>query len=388
MSAPRALGCPSCGGAVAPPLGSRKTRCSYCGKDLFYTGEDFLPCLVLPPAVGDEDLHKASLKLFESPWMPSGLRRRAVLLQKHRTYIPFYLLSGKRGGVLATGRERVKTPLPRQSVVDRFSASSGETMGSGYQLNRPEVVVEEDSRVVLGDFRYLYPAVSLESWDFFDEDLRDVVTSNLESARPASVPDLVRDGEVVDANIPLKTIVEKGVASFSKVTGDLKVLELTALVVYVPVQFLTFRYKGEIVSLTIEEVQGTNLSGRLPFRRDWAFLAGLALTAVLAFFVGQFGRTLAEFIGGTEAIRQDWAGTLKALGVVSAVVGVIVAAGLNAAWVFFRTPFYVRLRKGSAMIESAGEVQPSPLNPVSNLVGAVMRNLVAGQKRGARGGMA
>ncbi len=388
MSAPRALGCPACGGAVAPPLGSRKTHCDYCGKDLFYTGEDFLPCLVLPPAVADEELHKASLKLFESPWMPSSLRRRAVLLQKHRTYIPFYLLSGKRGGVLATGRERVKTPLPRQSVVDRFSAASGESMGTGCQYKRPEVVVEEDSRVILGDFRYLYPAVSLDSWDFFDEDLRDVVTSSLDAARPVSVSDLVREGEVVDANIPLDTIVEKGVASFSKVTGDLKVLELTALIVYVPVQFLTFRYKGEIVSLTIEEVRGTNLSGRLPFRRDWAFLAGLALTAVLAFFVGQFARTLAEFIGGTEAIRQDWAGTLKALGVVSAVVGVVVAAGLNAAWVFFRTPFYVRLRKGSAMIESAGEVHPSPLNPVSSLVGAVMRNLVDAQKRGGRGGVA
>jgi hypothetical protein len=370
MSAPRALACPSCGGTVAPPLGARKTHCSYCGKDLFYTGEDFLPCLVLPRGVTDGDLHQTSLKLFKSPLLPSGLKKKALLLQKHRTYIPFYLLTGKRGGVLATGRERIKTPLPQATIVDRMAASSGDRVSSGYQFSRPEVVVEEDSRVVLGDFRYLYPAVSLESWDFFDEDLRDVVTANLDAARPASIADLVRDGEVVDANIPLRTIVEKGVASFSKVTGDLKVLELTALVVYVPVQFLTFRYRGEIVSITIEEVQGANLSGRLPFRRDWAFLVGLALIAILAFFVGQFGRTLLEFMGGTEAIRQDWAGTLKALAVVCAVVGVIVAAGLNAAWVFFRTPFYVRLRKGSAVIASAGEMAPSPLNPVNGLLRA------------------
>ena len=78
MSAPRALACPSCGGAVAPPLGARKTHCSYCGKDLFYTGEDFLPCLVLSPGVPDGDLHRTSLKLFKSPWLPSGLRKKGA----------------------------------------------------------------------------------------------------------------------------------------------------------------------------------------------------------------------------------------------------------------------------------------------------------------------
>ena len=373
MAGPRALSCPSCGGAVLPPLGSRKTRCEFCDKAFYYAGKDFLPRLALRSNLSEEGLHDACMSLFKGLAVPGDLARRALLLQKHRMYLPFYFMTGKRGGVLQTNKERIDHSWKPRSVVDKMAAGSGGVSAGFASLRRPEVIVEEDSSVVLGDFKYLYQAVSLENWNFSDADLEASVLSRLGEAKPVALRELVKSGKVADVSIPLETVMEKGVGTGSTMAGALKVLELTTVVVYVPVQIVTFRYGQAIFNVVVEELEGRVVSGSLPFRRGWAFLGGLTLIAGLGFFIGQFARTIIEMVSETPAQANGYLETAKVLGVLCVVLSIIATAGLNAAWLFFRTPYFLKLTSKGGRLESPIEPPRSPLNPVTALIQAFFR---------------
>ena len=293
MTAPRALNCPLCGGTVSAPLSSRRMECRFCGKALFYGGEEFLPRYSLAPKLDDAALRQACHALFKSRSVPQDMARQALLLQKRRTYVPFYLLTGKRGGVIAAGKERVVEHHEALNEVDGgLTVERGLSLAAQrLRLEKPEIVTEEDSRVVLGDFQYLYPACALENLEILDVDLRDTVLEHLGEASAVYLADLVRSGDVLDADIPIERIVEKGVASNQR-TGELAVLEMQTVLLYVPLLTLTFRYGRHVFSVTLEEVDGAWVAGHLPFRRDLAFMLGLGLVSLLGFFVGRLGNAL------------------------------------------------------------------------------------------------
>ena len=380
MSGPRALNCPLCGGTVGPPLGSRRTSCEFCSRPLFYAGEDFKARIALRPKVDEVLLQTRCRSLFKSAWVPKGLIRRATLLKKRRTYLPFYLLTGKRGGVLATGKERlVNDQGPFGIVIDQEGAAGyGSFAVARFQRSKPEVVVEEDSRVILGDFRYLYTAAALENWDILDTDLREVIMSHLGEAIPASLGDLAKSGDVVDADIPLERIQDKGVAPGQIAVGELKVLEMRTVLVYIPVMTLTFRYGRQIFSVTLEEIEGRWVTGRLPFRREWAFLLGLPLVASLGFLTGNLLAGVLHVPMG-EWIRNP--GFFKIFVVFSIFAGGALAAGLQAAWVLLRTPYVVRVTGGGARVENGGETPPSPLKPLNAFYRFLFGALFEGEKK-------
>jgi len=369
MTSPRALNCPLCGGTVSPPLSSRRMECRYCGKPLFYRGEEFLPRYFLASKLDEAALHQACRALFKSHYVPQDMARRALLLQKRRTYIPFYLLTGKRGGVIAAGRERV---VERHNPLDRIEASLAVEhgpmqAGQGWRLEKPEIVTEEDSRVVLGDFQYLYPACTLENLDVPDLDLRETILEHLSDASPVYLVDLVRSGDVLDADIPLERIVEKGVASNQR-TGELAVLEMQTVLLYVPLLTLTFRYGRHVFSVTLEEVGGAWVAGHLPFRRDLAFMLGLGLVSLLGFFVGRLGNALFTYpwLAGPAATREMDLKFMELLFLTAGLVmAVIVPAGLSAAWALVRAPYRVRLVRGGPRVEAAGPIPQSPLAPLN-----------------------
>lgn len=379
MNRPVALSCPLCGGTVGPPLGTRVTRCDFCSRPLYYSAKDFAPRLALRPTLDEDAIRGRCRALFESPWVPRGLARTATLLKKRRTYLPFYLLTGKRGGVLATGKERL---VPRQSAftmtVDVQVLGSPENASARYLGSRPEVVVEEDSRVVLGDFRYVYSAAALENWDLLDTDLRDVVTGHVDSAEPASLSELAKSGDVVDVDIPMERVVERGVAPTPTAGGELTVLEMQTVLVYLPVLTLTFRLGDHVFSVTLEECEGRWVAGRLPFRRGWALLAGLPLVASLGFVVGKLGKAVMQVSLG-EWVRSP--GTLQVFLVFGILAAGIIVFGLQGAWMLLRTPYVVRVSPGGPRIEAAGEAPPSPLGPLTNLYAALFRQILEGQKK-------
>jgi hypothetical protein len=375
VTKPRALSCPLCAGAVPPPSSTRKVDCPYCGRGLLYEGDDFTPTLVLPPRLGEAEHHQACLKLFKHPLVPSGLSRHATLLRKHRSYLPFYLLTGKRGGVLAVGKERIVTRMPG---IDISVESSGGTAGGARTVfrSKTEVEVEEDSRVIVGDFRYAYSAAALEDRDFGDTSLKDVVKEHLGEARAATLDELAADGEVVDADLPLERIVERGVAAGLGTKGELKVLELEASVVYVPVQTFSFRYGRQTFSVTLEELGGTWLGGQLPFRGDWAHLLSVPLVAMLGLVAG-------NLLGFAIRIPpHEWArsGIFSNAAVLAGLlVGLAMVLGLQAAWLLLRTPLAVRLTPAGPRVERAGEAPRNPFAPANAIVKFMLENAVKTQ---------
>ncbi|MEW6756780.1 MAG: hypothetical protein AB1347_01045 [Acidobacteriota bacterium] len=375
MNEAQTLSCPACGGGVPAPLASRKTRCAFCGRTFYYAGGDFLPAVVVPPRLSEADLRASAADLMGGFVAPRDLSRKALLLGRRRLYLPFYLLTGKRGGVLETGRERVVNEREFLHPWQRLGAMTGDPdLQEVVRPRRPAVVVEEDSRVVLGDFRYFYPAVSLHAWDFSDADVKETVLRALETAEPADLLSLSGTGEVVDANIPLETVLEKGVASPTSSAGELKVLAVEATLVYVPVASLTFRYGSQVFHAVVEEVSGRWLSGTMPFRRDLAVMGGSILVGLLGLLTGQFLRGLAGAFAPDFASPGGGSAAWQAVAVLLGVLGALVALGLDLAWAFVRTPFLVRITGTGIRVEAAAEVPPSPLDPVRRGIWAMLKS--------------
>lgn len=378
MTAPRALNCPLCGGAVAPPTSSRKMDCGYCGRALFYSGEDFMPRYAIAPALTDEDHRRACQELLRHPLLPKGLGKGAVLVRRHRVYLPFYLLTGKRGGVLAVGKERVVAKGPGPSIPTGQGSGQGSLIAMRSQLSKPEVVTEEDSRVTVGDFRYLYAASALEGWNLLDTELKEMVAARLGEAQATTLGELARDADVVDVDIPLERIVDKGVGSGPSAKGELKILEMQVSLVYVPVATFTFRCGRRTFSVTRDELDGRWLSGQLPFRQDWAHLLALPIVAGLGLIAGN----LLSLLIGTA--RSEWTtspDTAKAALIFGLLAGGGLAMGLQAAWLILRTPFVVRLTPGGLRVETAGAPPKNPFAPLNAFAAMVIKAAVESQKR-------
>lgn len=294
---------------------------------------------------------------------------RWKVLERRRLFLPFYLLTGKRGGVLETGRERVADDplgvrLARFSPLNRLAAASGDPdlVQMAGRVNRPKVVVEEDSRVVLGDFRYFYPAASLTAWNFDDGDLREAALARLETARPARLEELAAEGEVVDPTLPLETILEKGVAGGGGRSGELAILEVQPALLYLPLSVFSLAWGSRVSEVVISELDGKVLSGTLPMRRDWPVAAGALVTAGAGFVTGQLLRML---VSASSSLTRAEAQAVRPWELLLlAVTFLLAAGGLDVAWALLRTPFVLRVTGGGTRLEREGPVPPSPLNPL------------------------
>lgn len=380
MRSPRALACPHCGGTVSPPASTRRVECRFCGRAHYYAGEEFLPALAFRPAVAEEYLRETVQRLFRSPYLPRDFAKRALLLDSRRSYIPYYLFTGKRGGLLTGGRERVMTRMVPAGID--LSQPEG-PFGAGRPSRarqRVETFREEDARVVLGDFRYLYPGASLGGWSIADEALRQEVLSRLDEAEPAIPGDLARGAEVVDPDLPMEHLVEKGVAA-REATGNLEVLDLQAAVVYVPVRTLTFRFEGALFTLRLDELGSRPLGGRLPFRRDWSYLLGVPLVAGMGWFTGLALKILG-LMPASEWLRAALTPPVAmAFGFFALLAAAVLTAGLTAAWGLMRRPYGVGVTPEGLRVELVGEGHPSPIAPLTDLLWRLIEGFLVGAGR-------
>lgn len=335
-----------------------------------------MPRFMIPPKLEEADHQKACRQLFRNLMLPRDLGQRAVLLRHQRMYLPFYLLTGKRGGVLAVGKERMVTKLPVQSLSGS-AGMGGQMMPARYEAKRAEVIVEEDSRVILGDFHYAYSASALENWDVLDTDLKDMVAAHLDEAVSTTLAELARGADVVDVDIPLGRIVDKGVGAGPSTQGELKILEMRTALVYVPVALFTFRYGGEILSVARDEVEGRWLMGQLPFRKDWAPLLALPIVAGLGFVGGNLLALLAEASGGEWARSPD---AVKTMVVAGGILGLILAMGLQAAWLILRTPYVARLTPSGLRVEVAGPPPKNPFGPLNAFAAFLVKAMAQGRR--------
>lgn len=380
MSRAIALSCPLCGGAVEPPVDARQISCGYCGRRLHYGGEDFLPRLTIAPALTDEELQRRFFDILRSRLVPGDLRRRAVVIHKRRLFFPLFLLSGTRGGVLHTVKERVVQEFsPRQ--VRAVEAGSLMFPGApGNESARTSVESSPDARVVLGDFQYIYSAAAVEEWDFDSAVLQSLARERLPDAEPAVLADLARRGVILEATIPVERALEMGVASWRKGSGEgPEILETTVRLLYVPLVEIVFRYGEQIHRILLEEMTGSALAGRLPFGREMAFAVGIPAAGFLGLLLGKTARML--------VFDPEWsAGTFGDAATVwiwfALIASVLFAGALQFIWMLLRAPVDVELMTGGGLkLCAKWGADDSPAGPLLRFVAAAAEALLAGVRR-------
>ncbi len=377
MSAPRALQCSLCGGTLPPPLGARKVVCSFCGRPLYYAADDFLPSLVIEPEVSEETIREMVRRLLRHPYLPGDAKRKALLVRSKRSYLPFYLLAGKRGGVLRTEKETVITKS--RSLVDRVETGYNLPV-RGIGSNVTETVREEDSRVVLGDFVYLYAASALRGWDVRDDELREMVMARVERAVAAAPQEMAKEGEVITPDIPLSHVIQKGVESFEH-AGELKVLDQHVFLIYVPVMTFTFRYGRELYTVVADELEGRPLSGHLPFRRDWGLILGVPLVGLTGYIAGLFLKALGLLPFSAIGKAGGAPHLLLFVGLLLIGATAAVTTILSAAWGLIRKPYRVAVAPEGPRLESSEADLTSPLQPVTSFCVEVVKAILGGNRR-------
>jgi hypothetical protein len=368
MSGTLNLNCPSCAGTLPPPMGSRKVSCKYCGKTLYYKAENFIPRYMIPARKQAEDVRRDTEMLFNSHLVKEGLKESAVLVSRRRRFVPLYFVSGKRGGVMETGKERVIY----KETFD-LPENGGNSYSTPYRKQKTEIVREEDSRVVLGDFRYIYEAARIEEAELAQDSLRESVLANLPKMKPVILQELAVEGEIIAPDIPIERIVEKGVMSAKKGQEALEIIEMDVSIVYYPVEELLFRLKDHFISVTYDLVEGGFLWGRLPCQRKKIVILSFFLAGMLGFFFGKF---MAAVLGTFSMARVEISGVVYFGSIVFLFATLVFGGGLNAVFLLFRTPYELKVTPKGLIIAKLGETPQTPLTPfLKGVISIISRGL-------------
>lgn len=377
MSLPVNLNCPACGGTLPAPMGSRKMSCRYCDKPLYYKADDFIPRFAIPARMKAEDVRRETEDLFRAPLVKEGLKESAVLLSRRIRFVPLYMVSGKRGGVMETGRERII-----YKEVHDLPENAGPGNLSSYRRKKTEIVREEDSRVVLGDYRYVYEAAKIQEAELAQDRLRESALKNLPKMKPVVLHELAVEGEVIAPDIPIDRIVEKGVKSAKKDQDTLEILEMDVSIIYYPVEELLFKLKNNYFSVTYDLVEGGFLWGRLPCQRKKIVMLSFLLAGMLGFFFGKF---LGFVLGTFSMSKIDVTGVIYAGSIFFMFASLVFGGGLNAAYLLFRTPYVVKVSPKGPSIEKIGETPETPLTPflkgILSLISTVFEGALENRRR-------
>lgn len=379
MSRPIALSCPLCGGAVEAPSDRRQVACRYCGRRLHYCGDDFIPRLWLGPGLPDEEFQRRFFELLKTPLTPGNLRRSAVVLHRRRIFFPLYVVAGTRGGILKTVKERfVQEPGP--PALAEFSAEGGSGFRSADVLraSRTRVEATPDSRVVLGDFLYVYSAAAAEGWDFDAAFLQEIGKARLDEMAPASLSDMAGRGEVIEATIPVERVLELGVASWQGAAGARPdILESSVRILYLPLLEVAFRCGEQVHRVLFEAVEGRPLAGTLPFRSDWATLLSIPAAGLMGLLLGKGARVMLS-IGDSGVSAQDEAGAW----IWFALFGfVVLGFGMQVLWLLLRAPLEVQLLTGGGgKLILTQDPEESPVAPLQRWAIRTVQALVSGRR--------
>jgi hypothetical protein len=355
------LNCPHCGGTLPPPVGKRKVKCLYCDKSLYFRSNNFVPRFTIEESKHTE-LKKETEKLFNSRIVNPFVKEEAVLVSRKKKFIPFYILSGKRGGVMETGKERIAAVNYLKPNLDHQN-----NISTGYLKNKPETIIEEDSRVILGDFRYVYEASTFDEAGLAQEEIRRSISTNINKLKAASVEELYKKGELISPNISKETIIENGVKSAKAGKDSLEILEMRLSIVYYPVEEMVFSFRDSYFSITYDLVNGKFLWGLLPCRRNLLVYAALLLSSFLGFFFGQF--LSFHFIPFTfKELQNNFSFWMYFGAFIFFIFSLIFGGGLNIAYLLLKTPFGARITPDGLFLSKIAEPPKSFLSPYLKFV--------------------
>lgn len=355
------LNCPYCGGTLPPPIGKRRIQCLFCNKSLFFKSQDYIPRFTFEENK-NLSIKKDTEKLFSSPKISPFVKNEAFLISRRKKYIPYYIISGKRGGVMEIGKERIVSANLFEIKLD-----SQDNLSTQYLKNKPKIVVEEDSRVVLGDFKYIYEASTFLEFEMAQEHIRNSIRTNLNKIKAVTSSDLQKDGEVLSPNIPNKIILENGVKSAKGGKDTLEIFEVQLSIVYYPVEEVIFRFRDSFFSLTYDLVQGGFIMGLLPCKRNLLVFSALILSSFLGFFFGQF-LTFLVIPFSFKDIQSNFSFLLYFGTFVFLLFSLIFGGGLNIAYLLLKTPFAAKITPLGIYFTKIADPPKSFLSPYLKFV--------------------
>lgn len=355
------LNCPYCGGTLPPPIGKRKVKCLFCDRSLYFRSENFVPRFTFEENK-EIDIKKKTEILFSARIVNPFVKKEAILVSRKKKFIPFYILSGKRGGVMETGKERIVAPN-----FMKLNLEPQNNISTGYFRNKPEIVIEEDSRVILSDYRYIYEASTLDEAETAQEEIRKSISANVRNLKAVSVEELYKKGELISPNISKETIIEKGIKSAKGGKNSLEILEMHLAVVYYPVEEMVFRFRNSYFSVTFDLVTGNFLWGLLPCRRNLVVYTALLLSSLLGFFFGQFLSFLFKPFTFKE-IQNNFSFWMYFGAFVFFTFSLIFGGGLNIAYLLLKTPYAARITPDGLFLSKIAEPPKSFLSPYLKFV--------------------
>lgn len=350
------LNCPYCGGTLLPPIGTRKIKCVFCNNSLLFKSQDYIPRFTF------EENENLSIKddaekLFSSPKINPFVKNEALLVSRRKKFIPYYIISGKRGGVMEIGKEKIVSPNLLEIKLD-----SQDNLSTGYLKNKPKIVVEEDSRVILGDFKYIYEASTFLESEVAQEHIRNSIRTNLNKIKAVTFSELQKYGEVLSPNIPKDLILENGVKSAKGGRDTLEIFEVQLSIVYYPVEEVVFRFRDSFFSVIYDLVEGGFIMGLLPCKRNLLVFSALVLSSLLGFFFGQFLSFLFIPLSFKE-IQSNFSFLLYFGTIVFLLFSLIFGGGLNIAYLLLKTPFAAKITPSGIFLTKIADPPKSFLSP-------------------------
>jgi LSD1 subclass zinc finger protein len=273
------VNCPSCGGTLGAPSGSRIVRCRYCGQASLVEAEGYLPQYFITPAVNQQGARSATGRILTEPQAPDNLIREARFLSANLYFVPFYEISGRRVGTF-TMRKGYDS---RQSGKDKY-----------------------DTRVIMNDLTRTVPAARIPEWGMEDVDLESMRSGPQGQLHAFERKRIESFGRVFDPKVSEEAVLKETMmmAGTRDIRDETHLAELSSKLIYYPLWRARYTYKGRGYGVTLDGVTGKVLSGRVPLTEKGRIIWMLMTSALAGIFCAKLLRVLFLIAGEGKTLSQ------------------------------------------------------------------------------------
>jgi DNA-directed RNA polymerase subunit RPC12/RpoP len=353
--------CPRCGAAILLEGERRLSRCEFCGSKVLVEVKDAVPTYWFKPVLDRESAKRTVFRALDDSAMPSDIRRHALPESFSLAFVPFYVFSGKRVGLLTTNDAAEAITGSRDSgflsmtFVHRtmLNPAEGVTGLAEHMGIDPPVV---DSKVLYNSFSTSGIATDLPGWGLDKLNVDAILESNAASREIYSAAELQKLGEVYEVTRSSERFISEKtrIAETKEVSVKLKILAESTAVHYHPVWLCRYSYRGMVYKATVDAMTGTLLllrapqSDRMRLPVMLAILAALAWPASkLAAYVARSNRPGAYATAIGSLMMFAWPLTMT--------IALVVLLVLYLSWMNYRYPGELVITPDRREVEKVGK---------------------------------
>lgn len=279
------INCPSCGGTLGAPTGSRIVDCNYCGQASLVDVRDYQPSYFIAPRVREKDIRRATGRMLTDPSAPERLVREARYLSGSLYFVPFYEISGRRVGTFTTSTRKdrrvdkfsqIGTNLYVQSIFTDLRATDE------YYKTSPKV----DTRVIMNDLQRTVPAIDIPGWGLDQVEIETVRSKSDGVLKPFQRDRMESFGRIFNPRVSEERVIEQTLrlAATLEAKDNTRPAELRNKLIYYPLWRVRYTYKGRAYGATLDGVTGRILAARLPLSEQGRIVWMLITSGMAAFF--------------------------------------------------------------------------------------------------------